>query len=157
MKLLLKRDIPKLGNVGDVVDVSVGYARNYLIPEHLGVAPTAANMRAVEEVRKQAVEHRRLLHEGLKREGERLAGKEFNIIAAANEEGVLYGSVGAREIAAALRLEGYAVEAQHVMLREPIKKLDNVPVELRLAEDMITTIKIWVVRDKGAEPIPVKA
>jgi large subunit ribosomal protein L9 len=150
MKLLLKRDIPRLGIVGDVVDVSAGYARNYLLPQDLATQPTDANMRALADARRQAEERRRKLREQLQAVADAIADVEVTIEAAANEEGVLYGSVGPREVAAALRDLGHDVNASHVQLREPIKHLDNVMVPVVLSENISTQVKVWVVRSKAA-------
>ena len=73
----------------------------------------------------------------------------MTIAAAANEEGVLYGSVGPREIAAALREEGHEVEPANVNLHAPIRRLDNVAVEVTLGEGITAEVKVWVVRSKG--------
>lgn len=151
MRLLLRKDIPKLGQVGDVVDVSAGYARNYLIPQHLAVEPTPANLRAIEDDKKQAAQERIRLETDLRRRAENLRGAEVTIAAAANPEGHLYGSVGVREIAAALRELGHKVEASQVQLGEPIRQLDTQPVEIRLREDITAEVKVWVVRERAAD------
>ena len=149
MKLLLKRDIAHLGIVGDVVDVTAGYGRNYLLPQGLATEATEENMRTLAEERKQAEERRRLEWEALGRKADRLRDVEVTIAAAANEEGVLYGSVGPREIATALREEGHEVDASHVELREPIRRLDNITVTVKFLEDIEADVKVWVVRSQG--------
>lgn len=149
MKLLLTKDIARVGIVGDVVDVSPGYARNYLLPQRLATAATAANMRALAEERKRAEERRRQAHEAMARAAERLRDVEVTIAAAANEEGVLYGSVGPREIAAALRDEGHDVETGAIQLHEPIRRLDKVEVVVRFTDDITTEVKVWVVRSQA--------
>jgi large subunit ribosomal protein L9 len=151
MKLLLRKDIQQLGIVGDVVEVSAGYARNYLLPQRLATEPTEVNIRALADERKEAEERRRSLHESRLALAERLRTVEVTIAAAANEDGVLYGSVGPREIAAALRDEGHDVQAAAVSLHTSIRRLDNVSVEVRLAEDITAEVKVWVVRSKGTE------
>ncbi len=149
MKLLLTRDIPHLGIVGDVVEVSAGYARNYLLPQRLATQSTPGNMRALTEERKRAEQRRREAHEALVRAAERLRDVEVTVAAAANEEGVLYGSVGPREIAAALREEGHDVEASHIELHETIRRLDKVEVAVKFAGDITSQVKVWVVRSEG--------
>ncbi|MCP4250791.1 MAG: 50S ribosomal protein L9 [bacterium] len=150
MKLLLRKDIAKLGIVGDVVDVSDGYGRNYLLPQNLATQPTDANMRALAEERKQAEERRRARREAQEAAAARLREVEVTIAAAANEEGVLYGSVGPREVASALRDEGHEVDAASINLHTPIRRLDNVVVEVTLGEDIQAEVKVWVVRSKGS-------
>ncbi len=146
MKLLLTRDIPRLGIVGDVVEVSPGYARNYLLPHKLATQATAANMRALADERKRSEERRRETRAAMVRVAERLREVEVTISAAANEEGVLYGSVGPKEIAAALREEGHEVDASCIDLPEPIRRLDKVTATVRFLEDITSEVKVWVVR-----------
>lgn len=148
MKLLLRQDIAKLGIVGDVVDVSAGYARNYLLPQKMAMAPTEANMKRLAEMRKHAEEKRRLAHQAMEREAEKLADVEVTITAAANEDGVLYGSVGRKEIATALHDDGHRVEPDQVVLEHPIRHLDNIMVEVRFADEIRAQVKVWVVRPK---------
>ncbi|UCG15503.1 MAG: 50S ribosomal protein L9 [Phycisphaerales bacterium] len=151
MKLLLKKDIAKLGIVGDIVDVSPGYARNYLLPNQLATEPTEANVKAIAKERALAEERRRQAVEALKAKAETLSTVEVTIAAAATEEGHLYGSVGPREIAAALCELGHDVEPSKVKLPEPIKRLDNVSVPVVLAESIEAMVKVWVVRTGGRE------
>ncbi|MFQ5590530.1 MAG: 50S ribosomal protein L9 [Phycisphaerae bacterium] len=151
MKLLLRRNINKLGIVGDVVDVAAGYARNYLLPHGLATEPTDANMRALAEARRAAEEERTRQRAELEQLAARLEGVEVTIKARANEEGILYGSVGVRDIASALGDEGYYVAADQIALDRPIRHLDTTAVDVRLAEDLRSSIKVWVVREKTAE------
>ena len=148
MKLLLCKNVIKLGIVGDVVEVSAGYARNYLIPHGIATDPTPANVRKVAVARRHAEQEQIHQRELLEAFAKRLDGVDITVRARANEEGVLYGSVGQREIAAALVEEGYPVEPEHVALETPIRRLDNVTVEVKLAHDVVSTIKLWVVRGK---------
>ena len=150
MKLLLRRDIPKVGLAGDVVEVKDGYARNYLIPQHLAVAPTRANMKKVEEDKRQAEEERRLHRVAIEQRAQRLHGVEVTISAACNLEGHLYGSVGPREVAAALRDDGHDIEPRQVHLHEPIRQLDTVTVPVVFADDITVDVKVWVVRETGS-------
>ncbi len=151
MKLLLRRDIPKLGLAGDTVEVSEGYARNYLLPHHLALTPTPQNLRRIEQDKRVAAEDRARRHEFLKREAERLNGHEITVAAAANEEGHLYGSVGPREVSRALRADGFAVQPDQVRMEEHIKQLDTRPVQVMLGEEISAEVKVWVVREKTAQ------
>jgi large subunit ribosomal protein L9 len=150
MKLLLRRDITKVGLAGDVVDVKEGYARNYLIPNHLAVEPTKANLKMVEEDKRQAEEQRKRIRVALEAQASKLRDVEVTIAAACNLEGHLYGSVGPREIAAALRDQGHDVETKQVQLRESIRHLDTLAVPVRFADDLMVEVKVWVVRETGS-------
>ena len=151
MKLLLCKNIDKLGIVGDIVDVSSGYGRNYLVPGGLATEPTEANIRKLAEARLHAEQERIRQHGLLASLAKRLQDVEVTVRARANEEGVLYGSVGRREIAVALRDEGFPLEVDHVVLDAPIRHLDNVAVDIKLADDLTSTVKVWVVREKTGD------
>lgn len=150
MKLLLCKNVTKLGIVGDIVDVKSGYARNYLVPRGLATEPTETNVRALADARRVAEEER--IHERglLEKLAAKLEGVEITVPARANEDGVLYGSVGRREIAAALVEEGYPIDTDQVALGAPLRQLDSVSVALKLADGIGAEIKVWVVREKTA-------
>ena len=151
MKLLLCKNVNNLGIVGDVVQVSAGYGRNYLLPQGLATEPTEGNMRVLAKARREAEHERARQRTELEKLAERLAEVEVTIHAPANESGVLYGSVGPKEIAAALADEGYFLQPDQIVLVHPIRQLDNVEVEVKLAADLPSSIKVWVVRDKTDE------
>lgn len=151
MRLLLKQDVDSLGVVGDVVDVTNGYARNYLVPQDIAVLPTPANVKALEEAKRIAAEKRLQKRQALETEAGRIRDFEVTIASAANEEGHLYGSVGPREIAAALRDEGFAVDTGMILLSETFKQIDNRTVTVRFAPELEIDIKVWVVREKASE------
>ncbi len=148
MKLLLCRNVDQLGIVGDVVEVSAGYARNYLLPHHLATEPTKANVRKLAEARRVA-EHERVEQRAVvERLAKAIEGVEVTVRAKSNEEGHLYGSVGRREIAKALEDEGHYIKPEHIQLQAPIRHLDTVTVDIRMADDLHSSIKVWVVREK---------
>ena len=149
MKLLLCKSIDKLGIVGDIIEVSAGYGRNYLLPGGLATEPTDANVRALAEDRKVAELDRKRQRTELEMLAERLKEVEVTIRARANETGVLYGSVGQREIVAALGEEGYFLQPDQVVLAHPLRQLDSTDVEVRLAEGIRSSIKVWIVREKA--------
>lgn len=150
MKLLLRKDIPKLGLCGDVVEVSAGYARNYLLPHHLALSPTKANLKAIEEDKKIAAAERARVHETLKRTLDRLSGASVTISAACTPDGHLYGSVGPREIAHALMQEGHGIHADQIKMSHNIKEVGAQDVPVVLSDDLRTAVKVWVVAEKVA-------
>lgn len=153
MKVLLRRNVSKLGKIGEVVDVKPGYARNYLLPMSLGVAPTEANLKAVEAEKQAYLEELAKLKEELAAKAALVQGKEVTIAARANEEGLLYGSVGPAQISSALAEEKIFIDSRYIRLHEPIRKLDRYNVELEFGEDVTATIHVWVVpvREEGRE------
>ena len=151
MKVLLRQDVLNLGAIGDVVDVSAGYARNYLLPQRLAVQPTAANLKRVQEECAQRETEVKQRLDGLKALAGKLAGQSITIKAKANELGHLFGSVNEEHIVQALAAEGFKVEPAQVALAAPIRTLDKFRVPIRLAEGVEAEIDVWVVPDDRPE------
>jgi large subunit ribosomal protein L9 len=145
MKVLLRQDVPNVGLIGDVVEVGEGYARNYLLPQHIAVTPTAGNVKRIEaeKVARELAAKQRL--EVLKAIAAKLTGTSVTIKAKANELGHLFGSVTEQHIADALAAEGYKVELSQVALAAPIRTLDKFRVPIKLAEGVEAEIDVWVV------------
>jgi large subunit ribosomal protein L9 len=150
MKLLLRKDIANLGLCGDIVEVSQGYARNYLLPCHLGLEPTKANLKAIEADKRKAAEERARRHAFLSQMRDRLMGVEVTISSACTREGHLYGSVGPREISRCLLDEGYSVLADQIKMSENIKEVGRQEIRVVLADDIEATIVVYVAPEKGA-------
>ncbi|RME74756.1 MAG: 50S ribosomal protein L9 [Planctomycetota bacterium] len=151
MRLLLRDTVEGLGVIGDVVDVKPGYARNYLLPAGLAVAVTPDNLLAVERRKQQLLAEERARKAELEKIGKDLEGKRVTVRALAGEEGKLYGSVGAAQIAQAFADEGYPVSEKAVLIAEPIKELGVYEVQLKLHKELEpVTAKVWVVEEKPA-------
>ena len=148
MELLLKQNVEHLGRTGDVVDVKPGYARNYLLPRGLAVLVTKSNIAEVERARAQAIAEEGARVAGLKEMGSKLADLSVTIEGKANEEGHLFGSVNASQIAAALREKDIAVDDKMVRLENPLKEIGVYDVMIHLHADVEAPIKVWVVQQK---------
>jgi len=148
VQLLLAENVDNLGIVGDVVDVRLGYARNYLLPRGMATEPTPEAIAAVAERRKQAeIEQARLR---LRREEmvTKIEGLEITMERSCNDLGVLYGSVTQEDIAGALNSLGYPIRPREVRLPHTIKRLDAYEIPLKFDADLEATIKLWVVADR---------
>ena len=154
MRVILRKDVPKLGRGGEVVEVADGYGRNYLLPRGLAYEATAENERRIAKEKKQRglqLAARAAEAQGL---AERLAGISATVQVKSSGETV-YGSVGAGDIVAAIASEhGLEIEADAVRLDEPIKKVGTHDVLVRLAEGAEATIKVWVLPEDGEMPTP---
>ena len=144
MKVLLRRNVSSLGKIGEVVEVKAGYARNYLLPQRLGVSPTKANTKAVEAEKQKYLEEVAKERAVLELKASAIHDKAITITARANEEGVLYGSIGPAQIVAALAETGVFVEPSHIVLDAAIKRVDKYDVLVRLAEDITATVHLLV-------------
>jgi large subunit ribosomal protein L9 len=147
MQVLLRKDVERLGGIGDVVNVKSGYARNYLLPQGFAVPLTPINIRRVEVEKQRADEEKKQYLQELESLAEHLKEVSITIPAKANEEGHLFGSVNATQIAAMLLNEGYKVEEKMIQLTEPIKELGVVEVPIQLKADLISSCKVWVVAE----------
>ena len=150
MKILLCEDIDKLGWLGDVVEVAEGYARNYLLPQRLATQATEANIRAIAEKKAERTEQRKLDGKRLEAATKAVEGAEAVVAAKANEQGHLFGSITAREIAANLREQGFEITDKIVQLPEHIKEVGTHTVTLRFSEELTTTVNVVVVAEQDA-------
>ena len=153
IEVLLRRSVDSLGKVGEVVRVRPGYARNYLFPHGIAVAPTAANLKLVE---KDKAAEAVLEAERAKVRAElatRIAAASVSIEAKANPEGHLFGSVGARQVAEVLTAKGFSIEEKMVHV-EPVKQLGEYEAKIGLGGGTEVALKFWVVEEAGAAAGP---
>jgi len=155
MKILLVSDVKELGWLGDVVEVNDGYARNYLLPQGFAIVPTEANLRAIAKDKAKRSEQRIAERKRLDQAAAAVEGAEAVLAAKANEAGVLFGSVSYKEIAVNLREQGYQVADSVVQLEEHIKHVGTHEVKLKFADDLVATVNVVVVAEKGQEDEPV--
>src|SRR5438270_10001890 len=146
-KLLLNESIKNVGRVGDIVEVSPGYARNYLLPRGLAVQPTPNNVKKVEARRKEIERLERERREQQERMIGQLATVEVHLDRRANEQGHLFGSVTATDVAKALQSQGFNVVAEDISLPGRLDRVSDYPVTIRFAEDLKVDIKVWVHAD----------
>ena len=148
MEIILREDVEKLGNRGDVVKVAAGYARNFLLPRKLAVAATDANKKIVEQ-EKQAHLRREAKAVGEAQDLARLLGSVTVTIARkAGENDQLFGSVTAADISDALAAEKYTIERRKIVLDEPIRTLGEHKVTVRLHRDVPTEITVNVTKEE---------
>ena len=152
MKVLLRKNVTNVGKIGDLIEVKPGYARNYLLPHGFAYEPTAANIKQVEREKQKYLQELARLRAEIQARAAVVNGKEVTISARANEEGQLYGSVGPAQIVAALAEQNCFIEAENIVMDEPIRKLDKYEVALKFAEDVTAAISVWVVPIHGEEP-----
>src|SRR3954467_10873947 len=144
IKLLLKESIKNVGRAADAVEVSPGYARTYLLPQDLAVQPTPGNIKKVEERRKEIEKQERERRDQQAALLKTLEGVEVSLERRANENGNLFGSVSATDIAKQLQAQGYHVEPDDITLPGKLDKIEKYTVQVKFAEDLATDVKVWV-------------
>ncbi|MFP4431415.1 MAG: 50S ribosomal protein L9 [Spirochaetaceae bacterium] len=157
MRVILNRDVPNLGEEGDVRDVAPGYARNYLMPKGLVIAYNQQNLTEIEK-RREVIEQRKAeKRTAAMSTKERLESQELVIEVSAGQNGRLFGSVTTANIVEALAKEGLEVERKRVDIPDgTIKSVGVHPVRVKLYEDQEATIKVRV-KPQGEAEVPADA
>ncbi len=146
MEVILRQAVDNLGHPGDVVNVSAGFARNYLLPRGFAYEATSGNKKRMEQERERletAEASRRAAAEGL---AQKLEPVSLTFSARVGEEGKLFGSVTTADIAHQLESQGFKIEKRQIDLHEPIKALGVYRVPIRVHADVRAEIKVWVIK-----------
>jgi large subunit ribosomal protein L9 len=148
MEVILREDIEKLGNRGQVVKVAPGYARNFLLPKRLAVAATESNKKIVEQERQGHLRKEAKLHSEAQDLANLMTGVSVTIAQKAGENDQLFGSVTSKDVADALAVKGYTVDRRKVHLDDPIKQLGEYKVPVKLHKDVTAEITVVVTREE---------
>ncbi|PWH18994.1 MAG: 50S ribosomal protein L9 [Anaerolineae bacterium] len=152
MKVLLLKDVHKLGRAGDVKKVADGYGRNYLIPQGLAVLATPGALKQAEHIREKAALARQALNQELSGVAAKINGLKLTFAARAGETGKLYGSITTAMIAEAIKTKvGYEVDRRAIDT-QPIRNLGQYEVPVRLTVDLSPMVRVIVHRE-GEQPI----
>ncbi|MCD4780771.1 MAG: 50S ribosomal protein L9 [Candidatus Omnitrophica bacterium] len=146
MEVILSQDVSSLGNIGDVVQVKDGYARNYLIPNKLAFIATATNLRRIELQKKKQMEAAEKAKQEAMELSEKLKKVSCTINVEVNDLDKLYGSVTEMDIAKALEVEGFEIEKKNILLENPIEELGIFDVDVRVHSELTTKIRVWVTK-----------
>jgi large subunit ribosomal protein L9 len=145
MKVILRQNVENLGDIGEIVNVKAGYARNFLIPRSLAYVATSSAIRALETEKKQYA----VKMEKAKVHAEAVAGQlaelQITIPMQVGEEGRLFGSVTSPMIAQELELRGFNVDRRNIIIEEPIKTLGIFDVKVKLHPEIMAALKVWVI------------
>ena len=147
MKVMLIKDVYKLGRAGDVKKVADGYGRNFLVPQGLAVLATPGALKQVERIRAQAEIRRTAQNEELKGLADEIAGVVLTFAAKAGETGKLYGSITTQNVADALQEKTRYEVKRHQIDMQPIRMLGEFTAAVRLTMDLVPEIKIIVHRE----------
>ncbi len=148
VQVILRKDVADLGRAGEMVTVRPGYARNYLIPQGMGLLATESNRRRFEEERRQVEQSALRERDEATQIAAALEGQSVTFKVRAGDEGKLFGSVTSADISEALEKDGHAVDKKLIQLDEPIKELGVYDVPIRLHAEVKPALKVWVVAEE---------
>jgi large subunit ribosomal protein L9 len=147
MKVILQKDIPSLGDAGDIKEVAEGFARNYLLPKKLVIVANESSKKAIDHQMKLI----KIKKDKRKKTSEQLAASmsdvEITISAKVGEEGKLFGSITSMDIAKELKEKGFDIDKRKILLDAPIKSEGEFKIEIKLEEGLTATVKVNVVKE----------
>jgi len=143
-KVLLREDVDDLGARGEIVRVRAGYARNYLLPRNLAVEATAGNVKGIEAERAALLKKEAKERATAEGQAQQIGSLQLEFKRKAGEQGALYGSVTSMDVAEALQGRGYEIDRHRIHLREPLKRVGEYTVPVRLHRDVTIDLKVRV-------------
>lgn len=146
MEVILRRSVENLGQPGDLVKVSAGYARNFLLPRGYAFEATPGNRKRIERERQRLEAAESTRRQSAQTLADRLAEVSLTFSARVGEEGKLFGSVTTSDIAQQLESHGFEIEKRQIDLHEPIRSLGVYRVPIKLHADVKPEIKVWVIK-----------
>ena len=144
-KVLLREDVDDLGARGEIVRVRAGYARNYLLPRKLAVEATTGNVKGIEQERAALLKKEAKERATAEAQSQQIGSIVLEFKRKAGEQGALYGSVTSMDIAEALHERGYEIDRHRIHLREPLKRVGEYPVPVRLHREVTIDLRVKVV------------
>ena len=146
MRVILRKNIEKLGKAGDIVEVKNGYARNFLFPQNLALPSTPGNLKRVEDEKRVLMKKQEKIKEEAENLAKKLEKKSITIPVQVGEKEQMFGSVTAQDIANVLKQEGFSIDKNQIDLPEPIKSLGIYNVKINIHPGVTPVIRVWVVK-----------
>jgi large subunit ribosomal protein L9 len=147
MQIILQEDVEKLGTRGEVVEVAAGYARNFLLPQKLGLEASAANLKRIEKIRATLSKRTATEKDAAEKQAELLNAVTLTLTRKAGETDQLFGSVTAADLSAELAKQGFEVDKRHIHLAEPIKAIGDYQVPVKLVHGVTAEFKVTVQKE----------
>jgi large subunit ribosomal protein L9 len=147
MQIILQEDVDKLGNRGELIEVAEGYARNFLLPRKLALPATPGNMKRLDRMRATFAKREASERGDASKLAELLAGVTLSISRKAGENDHLFGSVTTADLSEALAAQSLTIDRKKIQLADPIKTLSEYQVPVKLHRDIVTNVKVIIVRE----------
>jgi large subunit ribosomal protein L9 len=147
MQVILLENVPSLGRAGDLVKVSNGYGRNYLIPQKKAILATEKNLKVMEHQKRQIQQSLEKSKKDAEKLGQKIESLSCNFVRSVGESGKLFGSVTSMDIESYLKENGIEVDRKKISLDEPIKNLGMYTVPIKLNPEVTAHLKVWVIQE----------
>jgi large subunit ribosomal protein L9 len=147
MQVILLEDISALGKAGDIVKVSDGYGRNYLIPQKKAVLATEKSIKTLEHQKREVQQRMGKVKKDMERMAQQIGKLSCTFVKPVGESGKLFGSVTSMEIESFLKENGIEVDRKKILLEEPIKNLGMFTIPIKLHPEVIARLKLWVIQE----------
>ncbi len=154
MKVILREDVHGVGNIGDILEVAPGYARNFLFPRNKAVEATGRSLKVVEHAKRVIAEKARKEKAAFEEYAKKVSAITVTIPVQVGKDDKLFGSVTAKDIAEALTAHGIEVDKRKIELGHPIKELGTVSVPVKLHSQVTATVSVTVVKAEAAGDAP---
>lgn len=157
MKVILKENVEGVGHLGDLLDVSDGFARNYLLPRHKALEANTRNVKELEHAKRTLAEKAKKEKQEIETLAKKMSAVSLTITAQVGKDDKLFGSVTTKDIAEGLVEHGFTVDRRKIQLAQPIKELGTVAVSVKLHRDVTATVAVHVVRKAQEQEAVVEA
>lgn len=151
MKVILKENVEGVGHLGDLLDVSAGFARNYLLPRRKALEANTRNVKELEHAKRTMAEKAKKERLEIEAVAKKMSAVALTITAQVGKDDKLFGSVTTKDIAEGLAEQGFTVDRRKIQLAQPIKELGTVAVAVKLHRDVTATVSVHVVKKHEAD------
>lgn len=156
MKVILQENVEGVGHLGDLLDVSDGYARNYLFPRKKALEANPRNVKALEHAKRVMAERAKKEKMEIEALAKKIAAVPLTMTAQVGKDDKLFGSVTAKDIAEGLNEKGFTVDRRKIQLGQPIKELGTFAVPIKLHHEVTASVSVTVVKKEGSESPPAE-
>jgi large subunit ribosomal protein L9 len=151
MKVILQETLEGVGNLGDLLDVSDGFARNYLLPRHKAVEANSRNIKEFEHAKRVAAEKAKKERQDIEAHAKNMSAVSLTIAAQVGKDDKMFGSVTAKDIAEGLAEKGFAIDRRKIQLAQPIKELGTFTIPVKLPREVTASIAVHVIKKQEPE------
>lgn len=151
MKVILQETMEGVGHLGDLVNVSDGYARNFLLPRNKAVEANSRNLKAFEHAKRVAAERAKKEKLEIEAQAKKVSAVAITVHAQVGKDDKMFGSVTAKDIAEGLAEQGFTVDRRKIQLAQPIKELGTFTVPIKLPRDVIAAVTVRVLKKQESE------